>query len=166
MRQKLEILKKNVIGNQAFAGYPNGLTSRDFNADELNLWFVGLGYKFDDNFKLAAQYAENMDGDGYDKYGLVKGDESKAYNVELTYKAFDIKDPGSWDAFVAYRYVGAMASIAPVYKGAWADQKGIEFGVEFVPAENVLATLKYFDGKDISTDEDASKFFGQVEFQF
>ena len=41
-----------------------------------------------------------------------------------------------------------------------------EFGVEFVPAENVLATLKYFDGKDISTDQDASKFFGQLELQF
>ena len=59
-----------------------------------------------------------------------------------------------------------MASIAPVYKGVWADQKGIEFGVEFVPVENVLATLKYFDGKDISTDKDASKFFGQLELQF
>lgn len=158
--------KETVIGKDAFVGHQDGLSSYDFNADELNLWFVGLGYKFDDNLKLAAQYAENTNGDGYDKYGLVKGDESKAYNVELTYKAFDTKDPGSWDAFVAYRYVGAMASIAPVYKGAWADQKGIEFGVEFVPAENVLATLKYFDGKDISTDKDASKFFGQLELQF
>ena len=161
-----DFYKSNVIGTKAFSEYPNGLSNYDFDTDELNLWFVGLGYKFDDNFRLSAQYAENTEGSGYDKKGLVKGDESKAYNIELNYKQFDIKDPGSWDAFVAYRYVGAMTSIAPVYKGAWTDQKGIEFGVEFVPAENVLATLKYFDGKDISTDEDAEKFFGQVEFQF
>ena len=160
-----DFYKSNVIGSEAFPSV-GALTNYDFDTDELNLWFVGLGYKFDDNFKLSAQYAENTKGSGYDNKGLVKGDESKAYNIELNYKQFDIKDPGSWDAFIAYRYVGAMTSIAPVYKGAWTDQKGIEFGVEFVPAENVLATLKYFDGKDISTDEDASKFFGQVEFQF
>lgn len=156
-----DYLKNNTINTDDFK-----LSSTDFDTDKLNLWFVGLGYKFDDNFKIATQYAENTEGSGYDNKGLVKGDEAKAYNVELTYKAFDIKDPGSWDAFVAYRYVGAMASIAPVYKGAWTDQKGIEFGIEFVPAENILATLKYFDGKDISTDKDASKFFGQLELQF
>lgn len=127
-----------------------------------------LGYKFDDNFKIAGNYAENTKGEGYNTTGdfTVQGDESKAYSVELTYKGYDTKDPGSWDAFVAYRYLGAMVAIGPVYKGAWTDQKGIEFGVEFVPAENVLATLKYFDGKDISTDQDASKFFGQLELQF
>ena len=125
-------------------------------------------YKFDDNFKKAGNYAENTKGEGYNTTGdfTVQGDESKAYSVELTYKGYDTKYPGSWDAFVAYRYLGAMVAIGPVYKGAWTDQKGIEFGVEFVPAENVLATLKYFDGKDISTDQDASKFFGQLELQF
>lgn len=144
------------------------LSSADFDTDELSLWNVGLGYKFDDNFKIAGNYAENTKGEGYNTTGdfTVQGDESKAYSVELTYKGYDTKDPGSWDAFVAYRYLGAMVAIGPVYKGAWTDQKGIEFGVEFVPAENVLATLKYFDGKDISTDQDASKFFGQLELQF
>ena len=130
---------------------------------------VGISiYKFDDNFKIAGNYAENTKGEGYNTTGdfTVQGDESKAYSVELTYKGYDTKDPGSWDAFVAYRYLGAMVAIGPVYKGAWTDQKGIEFGVEFVPAENVLATLKYFDGKDISTDQDVSKFFGQLELQF
>lgn len=144
------------------------LTSRDFDTDDLSLWNVGLGYKFDNNFKIAGNYAENTKGSGYNTTGTgtVKGDESKSYNVELTYKGFNVKDPGSWDAFIAYRYVGAMVSVIPVYKGAWTDQKGIEVGIEFVPAENILATLKYFDGKDISTDKDANKWFGQVEFQF
>ena len=158
-----DYLKKNTINTDDLK-----LDSTAFDTDELSIWNVGLGYKFDKNVKLYGQYAENTKGSGYNTTGsdVVKGDEAKAYNVELTYKGFNTKDPGSWDAFVAYRYVGAMASIAPVYKGAWADQKGIEFGVEFVPAENILATLKYFDGKDISTDKDAHKFFGQLELQF
>ncbi len=156
-------LKTNTINTDSLK-----LDSTDFGTDELSLWNVGVGYRFDDNIKLAAQYAENTKGSGYNTTGsgVVKGDEAKAYNIELTYKGFDTKDPGSYDAFIAYRYVGAMVSIAPVYKGAWTDQKGFEVGVEFVPAENVLATLKYFDGKDISTNKDASKFFGQLELQF
>lgn len=156
-------LKKNTINTDYLK-----LSSTDFNTDELSLWNVGLGYRFDKNIKIYGQYAENTKGSGYNITGsdIVKGDEAKAYNLELTYKGFNTKDPGSWDVFVAYRYVGAMVSVAPVYKGTWTDQKGVEFGVEFVPAENVLATLKYFDGKDISTDRDAHKFFGQLELQF
>lgn len=86
------------------------LSSANFDTDELSLWNVGLGYKFDDNFKIAGNYAENTKGEGYNTTGdfTVQGDESKAYSVELTYKGYDTKDPGSWDAFVAYRYLGAM----------------------------------------------------------
>ena len=62
------------------------LSSADFDTDELSLWNVGLGYKFDDNFKIAGNYAENTKGEGYNTTGdfTVQGDESKAYSVELT----------------------------------------------------------------------------------
>ena len=39
-------------------------------------------------------------------------------------------------------------------------------GASYVPAENILATIEYFDGKDMDTDTDASKFFANVDFFF
>ena len=32
--------------------------------------------------------------------------------------------------------------------------------------ENILATIEYFDGKDMDTDTDANKFFANVDFFF
>ena len=35
-----------------------------------------------------------------------------------------------------------------------------------VPAENILATIEYFDGEETVSGQDASKFFANVDFFF
>lgn len=148
----------------ANAGYTQ-LTGIDANAsthqfaigddDSLGIWYVGGKYAFDSNVKLVGQYAQS-DADAYEKAG----------SIEVQYKGADVADAGSWGAYAGYRHLGDNVVIASTYDDASAGQKGYVVGAMYVPAENILATIEYFDGKDMATDTDADKFFGQVEFFF
>lgn len=148
----------------ANAGYTQ-LTGIDSNAsthqfaigddDSLGIWYVGGSYAFDSNVKLVGQYAQS-DADAYEKAG----------SVEIQYKGTDVADAGSWGAYVGYRHLGDNVAVAPTYDDAAANQKGYVVGASYVPAENILATIEYFDGKDMDTDTDASKFFANVDFFF
>ena len=148
----------------ANAGYTQ-LTGIDSNAathqfaigddDSLGIWYVGGSYAFDSNVKLVGQYAQS-DDDAYEKAG----------SVEIQYKGTDVADAGSWGAYVGYRHLGDNVAVAPTYDDAAANQKGYVVGASYVPAENILATIEYFDGKDMDTDTDASKFFANVDFFF
>ncbi|WP_303691375.1 S-layer homology domain-containing protein [Megamonas hypermegale] len=129
--------------------------SDDFKDDSLGIWYVGGSYAFDKNVKLVGQYAKS-DADNYENAGI----------VELDYKGAKKSDPGSWGAYVGYRHLGQNAVIEPTYDDAAADQKGMVFGVQYALAENIIADVEYFTGKDISTDEDADTFFTKVEFSF
>ena len=53
-------------------------------------------------------------------------------------------------------------------KGISSGQKGFIAGVQYVPAENILATVQYFTGEDSyeDGDNDAEKIFSQIEFFF
>ena len=125
------------------------------NDDSLGIWSVGGSYAFDKNVALAGQYAES-DADNFEKAGT----------VELQYKGANPADAGSWGAYLGYRHLGGNVAFAATYDDASSDQKGYVVGASYVPAENIIATLRYFDGKTLSTDQDASKFFGEVEFFF
>lgn len=127
-----------------------------YNDNSASIWTVGGSYAFDSNVKLVGQYAENTDADAYEKAGI----------VEVQYKGTDVADPGSWGAYAGYRHLGGNVAIAPTYDDAAANQKGYVVGASYVPAENILATIEYFDGKDMDTDTDASKFFANVDFFF
>ena len=80
---------------------------------------------------------------------------------------------GSFGAFIAYRRLGHYASIAPTYDTIRHGEKGVEFGVDYVIAKNVMATAKYFLGKKMP-DEDgvgehlqsAKTFYGELSFFF
>ncbi len=121
----------------------------------LGIWYVGGSYAFDPNVKLVGEYAQS-DADAYEKAG----------SVEVQYKGSDPADAGSWGAYAGYRHLGNNVAVASTYDDASSGQKGYVVGASYVPAENILATIKYFDGKDLVSDQDASKFFGQVEFFF
>ena len=125
------------------------------NDDSLGIWYLGGSYAFDDNVKLVGEYAQS-DADAYEKAGI----------VEVQYKGSDVADPGSWGAYAGYRHLGNNVAVASTYDDASSGQKGYVVGASYVPAENILATIEYFDGKDLVEDADASKFFGQVEFFF
>ena len=127
-----------------------------YDDNSASIWTVGGSYAFDSNVKLVGQYAENTDADAYEKAGI----------VEVQYKGTDVADAGSWGAYAGYRHLGGNVAIAPTYDDAAANQKGYVVGASYVPAENILATIEYFDGKDMDTDTDASKFFANVDFFF
>ena len=118
---------------------------------------VGAGYKFGD-VELDASYAKNTKADDY----------SKAYNFELSYAGAERNKPGTWGAFVAYRYVGNNVSFSPTYDshGMISNKKGVDFGLSWTPIKNTLTQASYFHGKMLDTNETTKTFFGRVSFFF
>ena len=136
-----------------------GQTLKDFTADFYATQFnynVGGLYRFDNNWGLLGQYAVNTESDN--------SDDKQAYMAELQYKNANITDPGSWGAYVAYRHFGKDVTIATTYKDVFNNQKGFAIGASYVPVENLLASVKYFDGKDIDSDTDADRFYLNLDF--
>ena len=140
------------LSTQAFGGTAYG-------ANAANIWDIGMTYNFNDSLRLSGAYAKNNEGD-------VDGKFKKAYNVELAYKTATPENAGSFGLYAAYRYLGNTAVLHPTFDGASIGQKGWEFGAQYTFTKNVMGTLRYFTGKDIATDKDASKLFGRVEFFF
>ena len=64
------------------------VVGRTYNADQLNIWEVGLGYRFDKNAKLFGAFARNCSGDFETKH-------RQAWNIEFDYKGVDASKPGS-----------------------------------------------------------------------
>ena len=122
-----------------------------------NIWYVGGKYAFDKNVAFVGEYAQNTDAD----------DEDQAWTAELQYKGANPADAGSWGMYAGYRQIEAYASIAPTYDDIIdAGYKGAVVGASYVPAENILATIQYFDGEETVSGQDASKFFANVDFFF
>ncbi len=130
-----------------------------YNAENMNIWAVGLGYRFDKNARLFGTYAKNTSGDAETKH-------RQAWAVQFDYKGSDISNPGSWGAFVAYRHLGSYASIVPTYNSMFTDKKGVNFGVNFVPLKNIKAYVEYFTGKGVWSDKRQDTIFGRVEMYF
>ena len=133
-----------------------GQTMYDY--DKMNIYSLGGLYRFDDNWGLLGQYAVNTESDN--------SDDKKAYMAELQYKNAVTTDPGSWGAYVGYRHFGKDVTVATTYKDVFNNQKGFVVGANYVPAENILTSVKYFDGKDIDSDTDANRFYFNVDFFF
>ena len=122
-----------------------------------NIWYVGGKYAFDKNVAFVGEYAQNTDAD----------DEDQAWTAELQYKGANVSDAGSWGMYAGYRQIEAYAAIAPTYDDIiGAGYKGAVVGAMYVPAENILATIEYFDGEETYSGKDASKFFANVDFFF
>ena len=133
--------------------------SKDSNEDTANVWSVGLGYRFDSNWKLGGAYAQNTEADDFDK----------AYNVELAYKGAQNENAGTWGAYAAYRYLGENTAFAPTYDtySNIKNKKGWEVGAEYVPFKNIHTYASYFDGKDLANSDIKTKtLFGRVSFFF
>ena len=122
-----------------------------------NIWSVGGKYAFDKNVAFVGEYAQNTDADT----------EDQAWTAELQYKGANAADAGSWGMYAGYRQIETFASIAPTYDDIiGAGYKGAVVGASYVPAENILATIEYFDGEETISGQDASKFFANVDFFF
>ena len=152
------------------AGY-TALTGLDVNVNEAKefatritgddnnaaFWYAGGSYAFDKNVKFVGEYAQNTEADT----------EDQAWTAELQYKGANPADAGSWGMYAGYRQIEDAAAIAPTYDDIiGTGYKGAVVGASYVPAENILATIQYFDGKETISDQDASKFFANVDFFF
>ena len=122
-----------------------------------NFWYVGGSYAFNPSIKFVGEYAQNTNAET----------EDQAWTAELQYKGADAKDAGSWGMYAGYRQIEEFAAIAPTYDDIiGAGYKGAVVGASYVPAENIVATLEYFDGETTKDGQDANKFFANVDFFF
>jgi len=153
--QHLSSTYQNVDG---ISLYDNG--NKELGKDyswKANIWSLLASYRFDKNSALKAEYAKNTSADAYDN----------AYSFEYDYKGAENANKGTWGAYIAYRKLGQYAAPWSTYgDGVDGGQKGVELGFNWIPFKNILAVAKYFDGKDIAADKDASKIFGRFDFFF
>lgn len=157
-------------------GYHNVLATHTYQktAEDNSSYHIidlGVGYAFDKNVKLTGDYAWGPSVERTD-YPDVK---NNAYSIELDYKGADAADAGSWGAYVAYRQLAPFATLVPTYdfiNGAagFATLKGWEIGADYTFAKNIVATAKYFNGKDTAAaagkDDKATGVFTRVDFLF
>ena len=148
-----------LVNLDAYVETAPGSKKYDHFSDDATFWYVGGKYAFDKNVAFVGEYAQNTE-DWAD-------DEDQAWTAELQYKGANAADAGSWGMYAGYRQIEAAASIAPTYDDIiGAGYKGAVVGASYVPAENILATIEYFDGEETVSGQDASKFFANVDFFF
>lgn len=157
----------------AGVGYRNfgaTVTEQDTNKTSFHVIDLGVGYAFDKNVKMTADYAwgPGLSKDNEDNKGYAKN----AYNVQLNYKGANAADAGSWGAYVAYRSLAPFASFAATYDfcGDSKSAQGWEIGADYAFAKNIVATAKYFTGKDntvrTGNDNGYNGVFTRVDFLF
>lgn len=134
-------------------------TGQDDNKTSFHVVDLGVGYAFDKNVKLTADYAW---GPGLKKDLEDNGMAKNAYNVQLSYKGANAADAGSWGAYVAYRSLAPFAAPGATYdlKGAACSAQGWEIGADYTFTKNIIGTVKYFNGKDNYAHE-AKNFTGK-----
>ena len=125
----------------------------------MNIYELGLGYRFDKNFKLSGAYAGNPSGEVAKKF-------RQAWHVTLNYKGVDMKDRGSWGAFLAYRHLGNYAAVFPTYNSMFTGQKGYNIGVQYVPVTNVITYLEYYVGRGLERNRRQDTVFARAELYF
>ena len=139
--------------------------------DNINVFNLGLGYKFDKNVNLTGVYAFATGlKDAPDGQRLF--DESKfkyTYAFQLNYKGADKAKKGSWGAFVAYRHLGDVSTIHPTARENGAmngGEKGVELGVNYTFAKNILGKVQYFTGSEIYSENNVNAVWTELGFYF
>ncbi|MDY4474802.1 S-layer homology domain-containing protein [Mitsuokella sp.] len=128
----------------------------DSNEDTANIWLAKAAYRFDKTNALNGFYANNTSADDYDN----------AWSAEYDYKGAEAENKGTWGAWAAYRYLGDNTALFSTFDAILAGQKGWEIGTNYTPFKNIIATLRYGNGKDLSSDNKVENLFGRVEFLF
>ncbi len=136
-------------------------------ADTVNIFNIGLGWKFDKNTQLRGSYAfatgieNNADAD-VSKY-------KKAGAVELLYKGAKADKQGSWGANLAWRYLGDAATIYPYAKEFGPQnggEQGWEIGFSYTFLKNIVGNAKYFNGREILSGNDTNTVWTELNFLF
>ncbi|MBQ7516142.1 MAG: S-layer homology domain-containing protein [Schwartzia sp.] len=133
--------------------------------NNINIFDIGLGYKFDKNLNLTAAYAQASGAKG-------EFDESKykrSYAFQLNYKGAKASKVNSWGAFLAYRHLGDFSTIHPTAKEFGpmnGGEKGWEIGLSWTPFKNVLGKVQYFAGKEIYSSNKVRAVWTELNFNF
>ncbi|MDY5052370.1 MAG: putative porin, partial [Anaerovibrio sp.] len=140
---------------------------QDDNKTSFHVVDLGVGYAFDKNVKLTGDYAWGP------SQNLKENAANNAYSIQLNYKGADAADAGSWGTYVAYRQMAPFAAFATDYsfkKGVaeFNTLKGWEIGADYTFAKNIIATAKYFNGKDtaLTTKDKVTGMWTRVDFLF
>lgn len=156
----------------AGVGYHNVLATHTYqqvagNDSSFRIADLGVGYAFDKNVKLTGDYAKGS------SQNMVKNAANNAYSIQLNYKGADAADAGSWGAYVAYRQLAPFATLVPTYdfKAGYAGfytLKGWEIGADYAIEKNIVASAKYFNGKDTAAtnNDKATGVWTRVDFMF
>ena len=124
--------------------------------DNANIWLAKAAYRFDKTNALNGFYANNTSADDFDK----------AWSAEYDYKGAQAENKGTWGMWAAYRYLGDNTALFSTYDALLAGQKGWEVGANYAPFKNVVATLRYGNGKDLWNDTKIENLFGRIEMFF
>ena len=142
---------------------------RSYGDDALKIVNAGIGFRPWRNTEAKLSYAWNTAGETAPQF-------RRAYNAELSYKGARRSEPGSFGLFAAYRHLGSNAVIFPHYLnvgGMLIGQRGIEAGCSYVPAKNIVGTVRVFDGIQLGGHRNneagnrrARTVFTQLDFWF
>ena len=125
-----------------------------------DIFAVGGGYQFDKIFGLNAAAAWNTKKDmGYNG-------SKRSWQVEATFGKEDQKKAGNVTGYIAYRHLGNSVSWRPDYEVMNSGQKGWDFGVKYVIYKDIVASLRYFNGKSIKDGTSENTLFGEVYCYF
>ena len=133
-----------------------GNTKQYAQDDTANIWLAKAAYQFDKTNALNGFYANNTSADDFDN----------AWSAQYSYKGAEQENKGTWGAWAAYRYLGQNTALFSTFDAILAGQKGWEVGANYAPFKNVVATLRYGNGKDLLNDHDIENLFGRVEVFF
>ena len=136
--------------------YGDATTYKNGTTDEANIWLLKGAYTFSKNVALNGFYAENHDADNYEKAG----------SAQVSYKGAQAENKGTWGAWVAYRHLGQNVDFFNTFDAVKEGQKAWEIGANYAPFKNVVAQVRYGNGKDLATDKKVSNLFGRVNFFF
>ncbi len=154
----------NLLAAYHHAG-TSGKEMEDRGYDDNNIWEVGFDYKLGGDLKLNTAYARSDVSEA-----MADGKSHRdSYKAELQYKGANAKEKGSFGTYLAYRKLSDKVSFVPTYD-AMSDHnlKGWEIGGTYTLAENVTASLFYFDGEQIGqqNNKDWKNFVGEIKFLF
>ncbi|MBE6094069.1 MAG: S-layer homology domain-containing protein [Schwartzia succinivorans] len=163
------------LGWQHLRGLCNYDNPRNSNliaiGDNVNIFNLGLGYKFDKNVSLTGAYAFTTGlKDAPD--GSRAFDESKfkySYAFQLNYKGAKQDKPRSWGAFLAYRHLGDVSVIHPDARENGPQnggEKGMEIGVNYAFAKNIVGKAQYFSGSEIYSGNNVNAVWTELGFYF
>ena len=159
-----------LYGNAGFyarEGHNIGVYPEDVaKFDEQKIYTAGLGYKFDKNVKMYAEYqkadksmadAVVIDGtsvsDKYSSYVNAAGIGDDGWAATVYYKGANPMDKGSWGAYATYYDQSGAVILDSICElednmPAILGMKGYEIGTSYTLAKNVTGKLSYFDLKN------------------